>query len=307
VCGEGRGRLIAMAGPSGRAASLAETVARQVETEVQENLDLETGLRSLSRRSGYSPFHFHRVFTKTTGEPPKRYVERLRLERAAYLLAVTEERVLAVALTVGFSNHETFSRGFRRRFSCSPSQYRARARKLQTERLARNASFTGKGCVLSKVWFGSLPRTRLLSIRHVGAYVDVSSPFSEGDRLWNAIAAWARAARVSHDPTPWVIAYDDPTVTPGPKQRLDACLEAAVALSTSPPVRLLEFGGGRYGGVEHIGPHETLDQAYRHVADGIRRSPRHAFGVGPPVEIMRHIDRDPRRHRTEVYFPVVSK
>ena len=287
--------------------SLAEDVARQIEVEIQENLGRRTGLGTLSNRSGYSPFHFHRVFSKAVGERPKEYVLRLRLERAAYLLAVTDERVLTIALDVGFSSHETFSRGFKRRFGLSPILYRSRAKKAQEERLARNAAFTGDGCVLSRVWFGTLPRARLLAIRRVGAYTDVTTPFGERDRLWTTIAHRAREVGAVCEPAPWVIPYDDPTVTPGPKQRLDACLRATGPVIPSPPVKVLDFAGGRYGGVEHVGPHETLDQAYRHVADGIRRSPRHAFGLGPPVEIMRHIDRDSARHRTEVYFPVILR
>lgn len=292
---------------SGDATSLAESVARQIEIEVQENLDRKTELATLSQRSGYSPFHFHRVFSKTIGERPKQYVLRLRLERAAYLLAVTDDRVLAIALSVGFSGPETFSRGFKRRFGLSPALYRSRAKKAQAERLAGNITFTGAGCLLSKVWFGALPRARLLAVRRVGPYTGITTPFGERDRLWTTIATWANQAGVEYEPTPWAIAYDDPTVTPGSRQRLDACLKAMGPVTASAPVSVLEFGGGRYGGVEHIGPHETLDQAYRHVADGIRRSPRHAFGIGPPVEIMRHIDRDPARHRTEVYFPVVRR
>lgn len=289
------------------APSLAEDVARQIEVEIQETLDRRIGLGALSNRSGYSPFHFHRVFSKAVGERPKEYVLRLRLERAAYLLSVTDERVLTIALEVGFSSHETFSRGFKRRFGLSPILYRSRSKKAQEERLARNAAFTGDGCVLSRVWFGVLPRARLLAIRHVGAYADVTTPFGERDRLWGTLADWANAGGAAFEPTPWVIPYDDPTVTPGPKQRLDACLRATGPVTALPPVKVLEFAGGRYGGVEHIGPHETLDQAYRHAADGIRRSSRHTFGVGPPVEIMRHIDRDSARHRTEVYFPVIVR
>lgn len=51
--------------------------------DFERNLDRETSLESLAGQYGYSPFHFHRFFSSTVGETPKRYVDRLRLERAA--------------------------------------------------------------------------------------------------------------------------------------------------------------------------------------------------------------------------------
>jgi hypothetical protein len=64
------------------------------------------------------------IATRAAREAPKQYTQRLRLERVAARLAATSEPVLGIALSAGFANHETFTRAFRRRFGCSPSQYR---------------------------------------------------------------------------------------------------------------------------------------------------------------------------------------
>ncbi len=265
-------------------------------------------LDTLARRSGYSPFHFHRRFVSVVGETPKRHLMRLRLERAAYLVAVTEQQFLAIALDVGFRSHETFTRAFRRHFGITPTEYRRKARKAQAERLVRNATFTGEGCQLSQVRLLTLAPVVLLCARHTGAYAAVPSPpFAEHDELWAPLAAWALEAGITYERTAWVIPHDDPTVTPGPQQRMDAGVPVNGIPPRSDPFTVLRFAGGRYAGAEHVGPHETIGQAYRHVADGIRRSSTAVFGVGPPVQIFRHVDHDPRRHRTEVYFPIVRQ
>jgi AraC family transcriptional regulator len=91
---------------------------------VQNNLDDELNLDSLASSGGYSKYHFQRLFRSALGETPRAYVERLRLEKAAYKLWITNDSVLDIAVSVGFRSHEAFSRAFRRRFSTSPTELR---------------------------------------------------------------------------------------------------------------------------------------------------------------------------------------
>jgi AraC family transcriptional regulator len=274
--------------------------------DVQSSLDQALSLRSMAQRFGCSPFHFHRYFSKTVGETPKQHVDRLRLERAAYKLAITAERVLDIALSVGFKNHETFSRAFKRAFGYSPRDYRRACRGAQIERLERNRDFRGEGCALSAVQFTSLPAASFLAIRRHGAYSELPVPFKPGDSLWNVLVDVAVRQRIPHQPLAVLICYDDPTVTPAAQQRADACIAIDGPAKSEGDVRRLEFAGGRYGGIRHAGPLETIDQAYYNLADGIRRSARHVFDVGPPVQIYRevHLGGDTSANISEVYFPV---
>lgn len=91
-------------------------------------LGADLSLAALAARSGWSPFHLHRAFRRVARETPKQYTQRVRLDRAAAMLAAGEDPVLAVALANGFASHEVFSRAFKRRFRCSPARYRVKAR-----------------------------------------------------------------------------------------------------------------------------------------------------------------------------------
>ena len=163
--------------------------------DVQSNLDRDISLETLARQYGYSPFHFHRFFSHAVGETPKQHVDRLRLERAAYKLAITSETVLEIALSVGFKNHETFSRAFKRTFGCTPFDYRRACRAAQQERLERQRGFRGDGCSLSDVRFVTLPAATFLAVRRYGAYADCVTPFVEADTYWNDLARWAKLRR----------------------------------------------------------------------------------------------------------------
>ena len=274
--------------------------------EVQRNLDGELNLESLAEKLGYSPFHFHRLFSTAVGETPRKYVERLRLEKAAYKLQITDEPILDVCLSVGFKNHETFARAFKRYFGASPRDCRKNAKVLQVRRLEANRSFRGDGCSLSRVRFESQRPMHLLSMMHVGAYAEIPAPFTEGDRLWTALVEWAKRHNVSYRRIPLSLYHDNPTVTPKAAQRTDACIPIDATVAGTRTVRCVEFVGGEYGVVEHIGPYSTLIQGFRHVADGIRASEKYVFRTDPALAIARgvHGDKESVLNHTDVYLPV---
>ena len=274
--------------------------------DVQQNLDQDLDLQSLASKYGYSPFHFQRMFSHAMGETPKQYVDRLRLEKAAYKLQITDEPIFDVCLSVGFKNHETFTRAFRRYFGTSPRDCRKNAKVLQVQRLEANRSFRGDGCHLSEVKFESLRPTHLLSILHVGAYSEIPAAFTKDDRIWNTLVTWAKRHNVPYRPIPFSFYHDDPTVTPATAQRTDACIPIDTLAKGTRTIRCLEFVGGEYAVAEHSGPYSTLIQGFRHVADGIRSSAKYTFRTDPALAIARgvHIDKDSALNRTDLYLPV---
>jgi len=73
-----------------------------------------------------SEAHFIRTFRATFGEPPHRYLQRRRVERAMFLLRATDRRVTDICLDVGFTSLGTFSRSFHDIVGDSPTAYRER-------------------------------------------------------------------------------------------------------------------------------------------------------------------------------------
>src|SRR6266511_1496621 len=53
---------------------------------ILNNLNEELSLKKLAKVANYSPFHFQKIFKQTTGESPKHFITRMRLETAAHLL-----------------------------------------------------------------------------------------------------------------------------------------------------------------------------------------------------------------------------
>jgi len=83
-------------------------------------LDIPT----LARIAHVSEAHFIRTFRATFGEPPHRYLQRRRVERAMFLLRATDTSVTEICLDVGFTSLGTFSRTFRAIVGETPTGYR---------------------------------------------------------------------------------------------------------------------------------------------------------------------------------------
>jgi len=66
-----------------------------------------------------------RFFNHCYGTTPIEFLNRVRLQKAAGLLANTHQTITDIALSVGFSDSNYFSRKFRQHFGVSPRDYRS--------------------------------------------------------------------------------------------------------------------------------------------------------------------------------------
>lgn len=98
-----------------------------IDREYAKPLDIPT----LARIACVSEAHFIRTFRATFGEPPHRYLQRRRIERAMFLLRETDRSVTEICLDVGFTSLGTFGRTFRATVGESPTRYRERAADLR--------------------------------------------------------------------------------------------------------------------------------------------------------------------------------
>ena len=80
----------------------------------------------LSARTGYSSDHFLRVFRSLTGDSPKEFMIRQRIERALALLKESSHTVTQIAEILGYDDLGFFSRQFKARVGLSPDRFRRR-------------------------------------------------------------------------------------------------------------------------------------------------------------------------------------
>ena len=287
---------------------------------VQTHLESDLELADLAGRVGFSPFHFHRIFREMIGEPVKSYIRRLRLERAAYRLKISEDKILPIALDAGFKTHETFTRAFSRQFGVTPSDFRGsflqeartRIKQLQPHYFADyemtdETGLLANGSTAVKVRLEHVRPITVAFVRHTGPYetlLDEGSPMSP---LWEALFTWGNANQLM-DPDSLLIGIpqDDPTVTPPEKQRFDICVQIPEPSSPAGSIGIQTIPAGLYGVGRHYGGFEDLADTYFHVYDSLVTTGKYALRAQTPFEVYSHsiVKDDIRIHFTDVYLPV---
>lgn len=99
---------------------------RQSLEHLRAHLATPHDVTTLSSLAGVSLSHYSELVRAATGYPPKEYLTRLRMHRAAQLLDTTDLPIKHIAREVGFPDPFHFSRVFRRINEKSPSAYRQR-------------------------------------------------------------------------------------------------------------------------------------------------------------------------------------
>ena len=97
---------------------------RRVIEHMHAHLAEDLSLAQLAAVGGLGASRFAQAFRASTGEPPHRFLVRLRIERARELLERTALPVVEVGLRCGFEQPNHFATMFRKLTGMSPRAYR---------------------------------------------------------------------------------------------------------------------------------------------------------------------------------------
>jgi AraC family transcriptional regulator len=215
---------------------------------IDANLEGDLSVDALSRVANFSKFHFHRQFAAYVGVPVARYVQLLRLRRAARRLASRDAcTVLDAALDAGFDSPESFSRAFRRAFGTAPSAFRQHpsweiwSATFVVPYLSRKLTM--------QVRIVDFAETRVAALEHSG-------PPGLVNESVRKFIDWRKASGQSplSSSRTFGIPRNNPDTTPGEAFRFDICGEIAEPVAPNAyGVRAITIPGGRCAVVRHTG------------------------------------------------------
>jgi AraC family L-rhamnose operon transcriptional activator RhaR len=124
-------RALGWLDPAGRShAARPDSIARRVELLVEARDGAEVSLRQLASLTGYQHDHLNRLLRAECGLTLGQLRARVRLRRAAALLA-ERQSVQSTAETVGILDPNYFARWFRQQTGVTPSAWRRQPRELR--------------------------------------------------------------------------------------------------------------------------------------------------------------------------------
>ncbi|WP_186068169.1 AraC family transcriptional regulator [Burkholderia gladioli] len=224
-------------------------------TYIEMNIDGDLSVEALSRIANFSKFHFHRQFAAYVGVPVSRFVQLMRLRKAAHRLASCEFcSVLDAAFDAGFDSPEAFSRAFKRAFGMAPSSFRQHpngqiwSATFVIPYLSRKLTM--------QIQIVDFSDTRVAALEHCG-------PTGLVNESVRKFAGWRKKSGQSPiaSSRTFGIPRNNPDTTPADAYRFDICGEIDEPIAPNVyGIRELVIPGGRCAVVRHAGSTDHLGE-----------------------------------------------
>ena len=303
---------------------------------IDRNICRELTLDEIADEASFSKYHFHRIFSSITGEPLSKYIQRLRLERAASDIAANSDTpITEIALKYMFSGSAVFSRIFRSRFGMSPSEWRdggyieySKKSKLQSSRYQQLSKESKEISIQhdytdirKKTWRISMKsqktnldysvevrkigKKNLAYVRHTGPYAGNSDLFQE---LFTKLMKWAgpRNLFIPGETEMLTIYHDSPEITDEEKLRLSACITVPEGTETAGEIGYMTLEEGEYAVAEFKINVEEYGEAWNSLCGDWLSESGYQFDDGYCYELyLNDPEKDPeQKHHIAIHIPV---
>jgi len=99
-------------------------LARKAISLVNKKINYPLQVNDIADEIGITSRHLSRIFKEATGESPRQYFRKLRVNAARQMILYTNEKIGKIALSVGFSSASILRRHYIDLFSLSPEEER---------------------------------------------------------------------------------------------------------------------------------------------------------------------------------------
>ncbi|MBY0572927.1 MAG: AraC family transcriptional regulator [Undibacterium sp.] len=228
---------------------------------LHNNLAQELDLNQLADIACMSPYHWHRIYSSYFAESIVATVKRLRLQKAADLLAKTKLKIGYIGELSGYPNLQSFTRIFSSVYGMPPARYRLHGSHTQFELSTDlNMSTERRNLAMFPVQIQQSSGHTLLGVAHQGAYMGISQAF---DHLSGLVATRRLYQAGAHLIGVYV---DDPSRVAQEDLRSYACITVTPEIQIShalSPLHAVFIVAGKYAVLRYQGPYSDMQAAYQ--------------------------------------------
>lgn len=266
---------------------------RQLEkvlTFIESNLDDHLSVEELSCVCGYSRFHFQRIFKEYVGESIGTYINRIRIERSAFMLKYQYKKISSVGMRTGYNSNTAFTRAFKKYYNLSPVDFRN--------------SIVNYDCLdieTPPYEIVNIKDKKVFFIRTKGDY-EIYEPYA-----WKQF--FVNYEDEIYDDNQYItICYDDPTIVKAQSTlRYEACALYDVQKHKNlDKLNLKTIKGGKYAKFSFEGTLKELDEFFYKIYYSFFHNKEYQIQFSPAFQLHHnHIDNLLfGTTKTDFYFPI---
>ncbi len=238
----------------------------KVQDYMEDHIGRSLTIEELSHIAGFSKYHFSRIFQGVLQEPLAHYVNRIRMEKALFLLAHRlDKNMTEIAYELGLSDSAVFSRTFKNFYGISPREYRKAYSKNCKDLflLSEYNKITAKKewpadpfPVTGQITIESLKEKKVVYVRHTGTYETLDKEY--GNLIQTLIAHAKKQDLLVDDQNWWLAMYhDNPEFGEESQFRTSLCLTIPrdIQIVEDGVVGTMRLEGGLYA-VGHFRIHQ---------------------------------------------------
>jgi AraC family of transcriptional regulator, multidrug resistance transcriptional activator len=101
-----------------------QEIVHSVRDWIDGHLRQPLSVSDVSRKAGYSKWHFQRMFSRIMNISLGVYIRNKKLESAARDLAYTDMSIIDISFRYGYESQQAFTRSFIHKYRSGPNEYR---------------------------------------------------------------------------------------------------------------------------------------------------------------------------------------
>ncbi|MDX7998229.1 AraC family transcriptional regulator [Xenorhabdus sp. Reich] len=225
---------------------------------IDDNIDTNMDGESLSNVVVCSKYHFHRLFSANYGIGVAAYIRQLRLKKAVYELAYSDNSVIDIALTCGYESPEAFSRAFKSVIGQSPIEFRKKpdwSIWYNQHKIINNIRTQAMNEKLTDIEVNivNFPETSVAVMEHKGFPSEIGSTIKE-------FIEWRKNNKLPPEKNKtFNLVYADPEKVESEEYQFDLCVEISSSFVIQHPKIIRKIiPAGKCAYIRHIGPDDEI-------------------------------------------------